>query len=312
MACCNDEQAFFLVTFICYLLAVRILWFAGLIKPFKLWTTFMHEFSHALGAWITCNTVSGIEVNSNEGGLTHWSGPAEHNRCSQHVVLPAGYLGSTAWGVAILLSCVRREYQQIMGFVLVAALGICLLYALFGKTNEERMPLIMVSIGFGIWIGILTLLSIFDPGEGWDLGLLASLLWVGTLNALYGTLDIYDDTVKRTDARSDAARCAQLHPSVLSPKCVGGTWFIIALVAFVFSVYWYLELEEKSYDSLSWWVYLPGPAALGVAVLHRTYVIYSQSGGNFSLSFCLMNLCPRAAKSHATPTTPTLSPAPKL
>ena len=202
LSCCNDEQTFFLVTFIFYLLAVRILWFSKIMKPFKLWTTFMHEFSHALAAWATCNKVTGIEVNENEGGLTHWKGPQKRMRCSSHFVLPAGYLGSTAWGVAIILSCIGRLSAQVMGCILVAALALCLLFALFGKTNEQRAPLIMVSIAFGLWLGLLTALSIFDEATAWDLGLDASLLLVGTLNALYGTVDIYDDTILRTDTRS--------------------------------------------------------------------------------------------------------------
>ena len=138
LSCCNDEQSFFLVTFVFYLLAVRILWFSKIMKPFKLWTTFMHEFSHALAAWATCNKVTGIEVNENEGGLTHWKGPQKRMRCSSHFVLPAGYLGSTAWGVAIILSCVGRLSAQVMGCMLVAALALCLLFALFGKTNEQH------------------------------------------------------------------------------------------------------------------------------------------------------------------------------
>lgn len=138
LSCCNDEQSFFLVTFVFYLLAVRILWFSKIMKPFKLWTTFMHEFSHALAAWATCNKVTGIEVNENEGGLTHWKGPQKRMRCSSHFVLPAGYLGSTAWGVAIILSCVGRLSAQVMGCILVAALALCLLFALFGKTNEQH------------------------------------------------------------------------------------------------------------------------------------------------------------------------------
>ena len=218
LSCCNDEQTFFLVTFIFYLLAVRILWFSKIMKPFKLWTTFMHEFSHALAAWATCNKVTGIEVNENEGGLTHWKGPQKRMRCSSHFVLPAGYLGSTAWGVAIILSCIGRLSAQVMGCILVAALALCLLFALFGKTNEQRAPLIMVSIAFGLWLGLLTALSIFDEATAWDLGLDASLLLVGTLNALYGTVDIYDDTILRTDTRSALRPPAR--PSACLPVCL--------------------------------------------------------------------------------------------
>mgnify|MGYP001173392246 CR=1 FL=1 len=264
-SCCNDEQQFFLVTFSLYLCTVRILWSSKLLKPFKLWTTFMHEFSHALAAWGTCNKVTGIEVNENEGGLTHWQGPEKRMRCSSHFVLPAGYLGSTAWGVAIILSCVERLSAQVMGGVLVAALALCLLFALFGKTKEQRVPLILVSVGFGLWLGGLTALSIWDPAAGWDLGLKASLLLVGTLNALYGTVDIYDDTILRTDSRSDAYKCAALYPCWW-PRCVGGTWLVLAVLAFAAAVFGFLLLSQNDHAALSWWVYLPGPVALAVAV----------------------------------------------
>lgn len=70
----NLQQSYFLVTLLCYAAAVLLLWRSLLLKPFKLWTVFMHEFSHALAAWATCNTVTGIEVNADEGGLTHWKG----------------------------------------------------------------------------------------------------------------------------------------------------------------------------------------------------------------------------------------------
>mmetsp|Transcript_8406 Transcript_8406/g.16897 ORF Transcript_8406/g.16897 Transcript_8406/m.16897 type:complete len:298 (+) Transcript_8406:34-927(+) len=282
LSCCNDEQTFFLVTFSLYLVAARILWYSKLLKPFKLWTTFMHEFSHALAAWATCNKVTGIEVNENEGGLTHWSGVQKRMRCSSHFVLPAGYLGSTAWGVAIILSCVEPLWAQVMGCVLVAALLLCLLYALCGKTKEQRMPLIMVSVGFGLWLGGLTAFSIYDGATGWDLGLKASLLLVGTLNTLYGTVDIYDDTLVRTDSRSDAYKCAQLYPCWF-PKCVGFTWLLLAVLAFAAAVFGFLALSESDDASLSWWIYLPGPVALGVAVLVR--ILEMLKGGCSKCSF---------------------------
>ena len=300
--CCNQEQTFFLVTFVCYVLAVRLLWFSILLKPFKLWTTFMHEFSHAIGAWITCNKVTGIEVNENEGGLCHWTGRVDRMQMSKHVVLPAGYLGSTLWGTLILLSCARRDWSHIMSFVLIAALVVCLLYALFGKTHEERRPLILVSVGFGVSLGVLLLMSYTTSNPGWDIALDAVLLWIGTLNAMFATQDIYDDTIIRTDARSDAFKFAELHPNLLSPKCVGGTWFVLALAAFGFAVYYYLVLEVSSVAALSWWVFAPGPLALATAVLHRTYILHKAANGHFSLSFCLVNLVPRAAKRTAVTT----------
>lgn len=77
-----------------------------------------------------------------EGGLTHWTGKQSRMRFSQHIVLPAGYLGSTLWGVSIILSCVSPQSAEAMGCVLLTALFICALYATFGKTHGERTPLL--------------------------------------------------------------------------------------------------------------------------------------------------------------------------
>ena len=134
---------------------------------------------------------------------------------------------------------------------------------------------------------------------GWDLGLDASLLLVGTLNALYGTVDIYDDTILRTDTRSDAYRFAALHPGVLTSKCVGFTWLALALLAFAAAVFVFLLLEQAGDASLSWWVFLPGPMALVAAILVRTYDIYRQNSSRwFSFRFWLVNLVPRPTKTH--------------
>uniref|UniRef100_A0A7S0P410 Uncharacterized protein n=1 Tax=Calcidiscus leptoporus TaxID=127549 RepID=A0A7S0P410_9EUKA len=209
--CCNAEQSFFIVTVSCYILAVALMWRSALLKPFKLWTVCLHEFSHAIAAWATCNKVTGIEINAMEGGLTHWSGRQDRMRCSQHAVLPAGYLGSTLWGALTILSCSSVAWAEAMGCILLSVLGICALYAAFGKTEQERTPLLAVCTGFGLALGLATFLAIGSSGNGWDLVLYALLLFLGTLNVVFGIIDIFDDTLKRTDARSDAYRFAQLH-----------------------------------------------------------------------------------------------------
>ena len=62
VTCCNEQQWFFVCTIVCYLLAGLLLWHSVLLKPFKLFTVFLHELSHAMAAWSCCSKVSGIEV----------------------------------------------------------------------------------------------------------------------------------------------------------------------------------------------------------------------------------------------------------
>ena len=153
-----------------------------------------------------------------------------------------------------------------MGIALVAALGICFLYALFGKTDQERTPLLAISVGFGTVIGFITVMGYIKGTRGWDVTLFSVLLFVGTLNAVYGTLDIYDDTVKRAPA---AGEPAQLVPSEVAPNSArlasalrdrhrralgrlpvcaarwlrepevhGAIWFMLASAAFCLAIYW--------------------------------------------------------------------------
>lgn len=186
------EQTYFIVTVSCYVVAALLLWHSTLLKPFKLWTVFQHEFSHAIAAWLCCHSVTGIEVNANEGGLTHWKGT--NVECAKHAVLPAGYLGSCLWGALTFISVMHGTWARVMGLVLTAALLVCLGYAVCGQTSEteHRFTLIGICIGFGGVLGTLSVVCFTEIWSGCDLVLEALLLWVGTLNMLYATLDIYD------------------------------------------------------------------------------------------------------------------------
>ena len=278
--CCNQQQMFFILTFSCYVLAVRMLWLSWILRPFKLWTTFMHEFSHACAAWATGSKVTGIEVNSNEGGLTHWQTTPERMKWAQHIVLPAGYLGSTLWGFLIIISCANPFWARIMGAALVAALMICLGYATFGQTKEERLPLVGLCVGFGSTLAILTLISFTNSAHAfnvWDILFYSVLLFVGVLNALYSTLDVYDDTVRRTDERSDAYRYAQLWPCCF-PKCVGCIWFLLALFTCIAAIVVYLSIEADNNESFSLLVYAPGPTVVLFASGARIFDCCSKRG----------------------------------
>ena len=125
--------------------------------------------------------------------------------------------------------------------------------------------LMILCVIFGAWLGALAAASWSDTWEHANLGLEASLLLIAALNVLYASYDIYDDTIRRSDERSDAFQCATMcnHIRRLSslwrlpppapcasaheptarrlrectdpcffPKCVGLVWFLLSL-AFV-------------------------------------------------------------------------------
>ena len=260
------DQVYFLVTLACYLPTVILLWRSWVMKPFKQWAACLHEFSHALGAWATCNSVTSIEVHGDEGGLTRWKG--NNVECGRHVVLPAGYMGSCFWGCLIVFSCCDPIFMQVVALLLCVALLICLLYAFIGQTEEapDRLPLIILSLSFTIVIGGVATVCFFLP---WHPLLEALMLWLGALNIVYATLDIYDDTVARTDERSDAYQYAKLWGPCCFAKCVGAIWLTASVFVLLTVTGWTWTWLARSEGEVNWHALLPGPIVLSLAVLLR-------------------------------------------
>ncbi|KAK8306217.1 hypothetical protein V6Z11_D03G112600, partial [Gossypium hirsutum] len=114
-SCCNNGQVTFLVTIGSSLLPFLLLWRTVLLLPFKLITVFLHEASHAIACELTCGHVEGIKVHTDEGGVTQTRGGI------YLVILPAGYLGSSFWGMALILASTNLLTARIaVGFFLLA------------------------------------------------------------------------------------------------------------------------------------------------------------------------------------------------
>ncbi|KAI3987669.1 hypothetical protein MKX01_028403 [Papaver californicum] len=94
--CCKQDQKIFLATIEICTIVIIALWRTILLTPFKLITVFLHEASHAIAYKLTCGHVEGIQVHTNEGGVTQTRGGI------YWVILPAGYLGSSFWGMVFI------------------------------------------------------------------------------------------------------------------------------------------------------------------------------------------------------------------
>ena len=60
----------------------------------------MRRCAGAIGVWVCLGSVTGIEVQLNEGGLTQYTMKASRSWYAAHLISPAGYLGSSIWGCA--------------------------------------------------------------------------------------------------------------------------------------------------------------------------------------------------------------------
>jgi len=107
------------------------LWFIPfadyLVYPIRLFVTFIHEGSHALAALLTGSAVQSLSVASDGSGMVE---ALPSSWFSAVLTSSAGYLGTTAFGV-LLLVLIRRAYSA--RIVLAgSAVFVAVMTALFG------------------------------------------------------------------------------------------------------------------------------------------------------------------------------------
>ncbi len=87
------------------------LWFIPyteyLVYPIRLFVTFIHEGSHALASLLTGSSVQSLTVSTDGSGMVY---TLPSNWFAALLISSAGYLGTTAFGV-LLLVLIRRAYS---------------------------------------------------------------------------------------------------------------------------------------------------------------------------------------------------------
>lgn len=212
--CCNHDQRLFIITIAIFTVVILALWRTFLLTPFKLITVFLHEVSHAIACILTCGSVEGIEVHGNEGGLTKTRGGA------YWLILPAGYLGSSFWGMLLVLA----STNLITARIAAGCLGVALLVVLFIAQNWTLRGL---CIGFIVFLAVIWILQ-----EKTEVRILRYvILFIGVMNSLFSVYDIYDDLISRRVNSSDAEKFAEVCPC----PCNGVAWgFIWGVISFTF------------------------------------------------------------------------------
>ncbi|XP_057809598.1 uncharacterized protein LOC131023950 [Salvia miltiorrhiza] len=212
--CCQHEQVVFLVAIGVFTLVILALWRTFLLTPFKLITVFLHEVSHAIACKLTCGQVEGIQVHANEGGVTQTRGGI------YWLILPAGYLGSSFWGMVLVLASTKLLTARIAAGCLILALVIVFFIA-------KNWTLRGLCIGFIVFIAIIWVLQ-----ETTKVRILRYvILFIGVMNSLFSVYDIYDDLISRRVNSSDAEKFAELCPC----PCNGAAWGVIwGIISFIF------------------------------------------------------------------------------
>ncbi|WP_428539346.1 M50 family metallopeptidase [Profundibacter sp.] len=164
--------------------AILLLWFTPVIIPLKILIVFFHELSHALAAWLTGGSVDSISISPQMGGTTVTRGG------NVFLQMSAGYLGSLLIGVLLFLGAVRSHADRIM----MAGLGVVMLLiaALYIRDG--------FALAFIVGGGVLMLVAArFLSRDVNDLVLRV----VGLTSMIYVPMDIFSDTIARSELRSD-------------------------------------------------------------------------------------------------------------
>lgn len=212
--CCQRDQKFFLATIGVYTVVILALWRTFFLTPFKLITVFLHEASHAIACKLTCGQVEGMQVHANEGGVTTTRGGI------YWIILPAGYLGSSFWGMVLILA----STDVLTAKIAAGCLGAALLIVLFVADNWTLRGL---CVGFIVFLAVIWVLQEFTTVRI----LRYIILFIGVMNSLFSVYDIYDDLISRRVNSSDAEKFAEVCPC----PCNGVAWGVIwGLISFCF------------------------------------------------------------------------------
>jgi hypothetical protein len=195
----------------------------GVLYPFRLFVTYVHEAGHGTAALLTGGRFVGFEVFPNGAGQALTAGG------SRLLILPAGYLGTALFGAALFYLANRTRYTRGVAFAL--GIGLLVFSVLFGRFS---LTAFLVGLAFG-----LALL-----GLGWkasrDINALV-LNILAILTGLNAVLDLWfligDSGAMLGDLRNDAAAfAAEVAP--LIPAWVWALlWALMAVVMLGLSVW---------------------------------------------------------------------------
>jgi hypothetical protein len=195
--------------------------------PFKMLVIAFHEFGHAFTAILTGGKVKSIELDPNEGGVTHLSGGISA------ITLPAGYLGSSIIG-ALLTFC---GFNIVASKIASIVLGVCFLLTLWwGKRDWLTIVTILLAVG------LLIACWFIQHAEA----LRFVVLFIGVMSGLYSLWDIGDDLIFRKVNSSDASVFAKRYGG--SSQCWGVIWCIISLLIMAVGIVAGLAAFPQSFE----------------------------------------------------------------
>lgn len=205
-------------------LLIFLAWNSPVVLPLKFLVVYMHELAHGLAAVFTGGSIVEISLSPQQGGFAITRGG------SRFLILTAGYLGSILIGAALFLIALRTEADRlVMGLFGIIMLLVTVFYV------RELFPLVFCSATGLAMIAAARFLSrtINDM----------ALRVIGLASVIYVPYDIFDDTIRRSGARSDAY---MLSEEFGGPTMVwGALWLALSLAVIVLCVRYGLGTDSN-------------------------------------------------------------------
>lgn len=204
-------------------IAMGFFWNSIALKPLRVFVVFLHEASHAIMTVATGGEVKDMAVRFEEGGHVISLGG------SRFWTLTAGYLGSLAWGVLIMMISCRTKHSRPLAMAMGVGAG---LITIFYMRNGAGLA---IGIGASLFF-ILGSLFLIEGAVVWTMRI------IGLGSCLYATYDIASDVLFRPELRSDAHMLADYtgFPPFLSTTNQtlfwGVVWILISIAATALTV----------------------------------------------------------------------------
>jgi len=177
--------------------------------PIRLFSTFIHEGSHVLATVLTGNTVQSLSVAADGSGVV-WS--QSSGWLSQLLISSAGYVGTTVFGVALL---VWLRYGRSSRAALYASAGFVALmtvvFGIFAPIFNFFANVTVLGQAFTVFSGLVLAVGLAAiarfAGLKWANFALAFIAVQCLANAVFDLLDLFFLSAM-TGEQSDAANMA--------------------------------------------------------------------------------------------------------
>ena len=155
-------------------------WGPLILYPFTLFTTWVHECSHAVAAVLLGGSVASITIQSDTSGLTRSLMPA--SRLAQGVVASAGYLGASIVGCFLMAAArVPRRAKPILW-----GIGAFMLFTLVFWIRNAFGAIVVIG-----WAAVLLAIARKRASGGVAVFVLSVLAIQVALNAVFNIRELF-------------------------------------------------------------------------------------------------------------------------